>query len=100
VVAVLGYLLFNMPFGISYTLGYTLSCISPSIIVPCIVGLIDRGYGKEKGIPTAIIAAATFDDILTIVNNGICASIAFTKIDDITGEEKESILEDILHIFW
>jgi hypothetical protein len=80
-----------MPFGIAYTLGYTLSCISPSIIVPCIVGLIDRGYGKEKGIPTAIIAAATFDDILTIINNGICASIAFTKIDEITGEEKESI---------
>lgn len=89
-----------MPYGIAYTLGYTLSCISPSVIVPCLVSLLDRGYGKAKGIPTAIIAAATFDDIVTIINNGICASIAFTKIDDITGEEKESIASDVLHILW
>jgi NhaP-type Na+/H+ or K+/H+ antiporter len=92
--------LFNMPFGIAYTLGYTLSCISPSVIVPCLVGLLERGYGKSKGIPTAIIAAGTFDDILTIVNNGICASIAFTKIDNITGEPKESVPMDILKILF
>jgi solute carrier family 9B (sodium/hydrogen exchanger), member 1/2 len=92
--------LFNMDYTVAYTLGYTLSCISPSVIVPCLVSLLERGYGKDKGIPTAIIAAGTFDDILTIINNGICASIAFTKIDYITGEPKESILHDVLSIFW
>jgi len=100
IVSIVGMFLFNMPYGISYTLGYTLSCISPSVIVPCLVSLIDRGYGKDKGIPTVIIAAATFDDILTIINNGICTSIAFTKIDEITGEPKESVAQDILHLFW
>lgn len=99
-IAILGMIIFDMPFGISYTLGYTLSCISPSVIVPCLVTLLETGYGKDKGIPTAIIAAGTFDDILTIINNGICASIAFTKIDYITGEPKESILMDVLGIFW
>jgi hypothetical protein len=100
VVAVLGTWIFQMPFGISYCLGYTLSCISPSVVVPCLVGLLERGYGKDKGLPTAIIAAGTFDDILTIINNGICASIAFTKIDYITGEPKESIAMDVLGILW
>jgi NhaP-type Na+/H+ or K+/H+ antiporter len=99
-IACLGTIIFDMPFGISYTLGYTLSCISPSVIVPCLVSLLERGFGKDKGIPTAIIAAGTFDDILTIINNGICASIAFTKIDYITGEPKESIAMDVLGIFW
>lgn len=66
--ALVGMGIFPMPFGISYTLGYTLSCISPSVLVPCLVGLLERGYGKKKGIPTATIAAGTFDDILTIVN--------------------------------
>lgn len=46
-----GYTLFNMPFYVAYSLGYTLSCISPSVVVPCLVNLIDRGYGKDKGIP-------------------------------------------------
>lgn len=45
-----------------------------------------------------MIAAATFDNILTIVCNGICASIAFVKIDAITGEPKESISSEVFHI--
>jgi len=66
--ACMGMLVFRMPFGIAYTLGYTLSCISPSVLVPCLVTLLERGYGKKKGIPPAVIAAGTFDDILVIIN--------------------------------
>lgn len=98
-VAIIASFLLNMPFSIAYTLGYTLCCISPSVIVPGLMPLIDKGYGMKKGIPTAIIAAGTFDDILTIVNNGICASIAFVKIDLITGEPKESIVYEVFIIF-
>lgn len=66
-----------MPIFVCYSLGYTLSCISPSIIVPGCISLDARGFGRKKGIASAMIAAGTFDDILCIVMFGIFSALAF-----------------------
>lgn len=47
-----------------------------------------------------VIAAATFEDILTIVNLGIVQSLSFTKIEAITGEAHESMLKDLLYMLF
>jgi uncharacterized protein YacL len=88
-----------MPVVISFVLGYTLACVSVSVMVPILMKLLEQGYGKKKGIPASLIASGTFDDILCIVLNGLCVQFAFTKIDAITGEPKESALEDVGFIF-
>jgi len=44
------------------------------------MNLMDNGYGRSKGIPTSLIAAGTFDDIVMIICNGICLQIAVGKI--------------------
>ena len=70
--AILGHFLFNMPAVISFILGYTLACVSVSVMVPILMKLLEQGYGKKKGIPASLIASGTFDDIICIMLNGLC----------------------------
>jgi NhaP-type Na+/H+ or K+/H+ antiporter len=65
-----------MPTEVAFTLGYNLSCISPSIVVPGLMSLNDRGYGRSKNIAGILIAAGTFDDIICIICFGICKTVA------------------------
>lgn len=58
-------------FGISTLeaaiLGAVLGAVSPAIVVPRMIGLIESGYGKAKGIPQMILAGASVDDVFVIV---------------------------------
>lgn len=48
-------------------IGSVLAAVSPAVVVPRMVKLIERGYGKEKGIPELILAGASVDDVYVIV---------------------------------
>ena len=51
----------------SAILGTVLAAISPAVVIPKMLKLIDEGYGKEKSIPQIIMAGASVDDIYVIV---------------------------------
>lgn len=68
-----------MPVYVGYVLGYNLSCISPSIVVPGLMSLNDRGFGKKKNVAGVLIASGTFDDIVCIICFGICKTIALNE---------------------
>ena len=48
-------------------LGAVIAAVSPAVIVPRMIRLIDEGYGKEEGIPQMILAGASVDDVFVIV---------------------------------
>ena len=48
-------------------LGAVLAAVSPAVVVPKMVDLIERKYGTKKAIPQMIMAGASCDDIFTIV---------------------------------
>ena len=48
-------------------MGAVLSAVSPAVVVPRMVDLIERKYGTEKSIPQMILAGASCDDIFVIV---------------------------------
>ncbi len=48
-------------------MGAVLSAVSPAVVVPRMVDLIERKYGTRKGIPQMILAGATLDDVFVIV---------------------------------
>ena len=69
---ILGYVLFAPWFlGISRTeaavMGAVLAAVSPAIVVPRMVQLIEQNCGTEKKIPQLILAGASCDDIFVIV---------------------------------
>ena len=51
----------------SAILGAVVGAVSPAVVVPRMINLIDGGYGTEKGIPQMILAGASVDDVFVIV---------------------------------
>ena len=47
--------------------GSVLAAVSPAVVVPRMVQLMEQGYGTEKSIPQMILAGASCDDIFVIV---------------------------------
>lgn len=48
-------------------MGAVLAAVSPAVVVPRMVHLIETGYGTKKSIPQMILAGASCDDIFVIV---------------------------------
>lgn len=48
-------------------LGTVLAAVSPAVIVPRMIKLIEEGYGTNKSIPQMIMAGASVDDIFVII---------------------------------
>ncbi|ACA55723.1 sodium:proton antiporter [Clostridium botulinum] len=47
-------------------LGFIIAAVSPAVVVPQMLSLMDKGLGKAKGIPTLILAGASIDDVFAI----------------------------------
>ncbi|MBQ7250382.1 MAG: cation:proton antiporter, partial [Bacilli bacterium] len=60
-----------MLLGISYfealLLGSVLAAVSPAVVVPRMIRLMEEGYGKEHCVPELVMAGASCDDIFVIV---------------------------------
>ena len=48
-------------------LGTVLAAVSPAVVVPLMLRLMDEGYGTKEGIPQLIMAGASMDDVYVIV---------------------------------
>lgn len=60
-------LLFRMTVIDSLILGTVIAAVSPAVIVPHMLRIMDEGYGVQKGIPQMILAGASADDVFVIV---------------------------------
>lgn len=57
-------------------LGTVLAAVSPAVIVPRMIRLIDEGRGTDKAIPQMILAGASVDDVFVIVLFTVFTGIA------------------------
>lgn len=48
-------------------IGAVLGAVSPAVVVPRMVQLMENGYGTNKSIPQLILAGASLDDVFVIV---------------------------------
>lgn len=69
---ILGFFLFAPPLlGVTRieaaVMGAVLSAVSPAVVVPRMVWLMEEGYGTRKGIPQMILAGASCDDVFVVV---------------------------------
>ena len=48
-------------------MGAVVGAVSPAVIVPRMLRLMEEGYGADKGIPQMILAGASVDDVFVIV---------------------------------
>lgn len=69
-------------------MGAVLGAVSPAVVVPRMVQLMDTGWGTEKSIPQLIMAGASCDDIFVIVLFSTFVSIAqggSARVEDFAG---------------
>ena len=48
-------------------IGSVVAAVSPAVIVPKMIKLMEEGYGAKEGIPQLILAGASVDDVFVIV---------------------------------
>lgn len=87
---ILGPKLLNLSFLDSAILGTVIAAVSPAIIVPRMIKLMDEGYGTKKSIPQLILAGASVDDIFVIV--------LFTSLTSLAKSESSFSLNVLLQI--
>merc|ERR1712008_626763 len=57
---------FKMEFFLALAFGFILAAVSPAVVVGGMFDLQSRGYGVSQGIPSLVIAASGFDDVVAI----------------------------------
>lgn len=53
--------------GEAAIMGAVLAAVSPAVVVPRMVKLMEEGYGTQEGMPQLILAGASVDDVYVIV---------------------------------
>ena len=48
-------------------IGSVIAAVSPAVVVPRMIRLMEEGYGTKKGVPQLILAGASVDDVFVIV---------------------------------
>ena len=60
-------------------LGSVIAAVSPAVVVPLMLRLIEERRGTSKAIPQMVMAAASLDDIAVIVVNGALLGLLITR---------------------
>lgn len=83
-------LIFGMPTTLGISLGFILAAVSPAVVVVGMFNLQRQGYGVAKGIPSLVVAAASFDDVIAISGFSMFINLAIPS-------DHSSLAENILH---
>ncbi|KAK3698371.1 hypothetical protein RRG08_022932 [Elysia crispata] len=74
-------LILDLSWTWSFLLAFVLAVVSPAVVVPSMLGLSEKGYGLNKGIPTLVIASVSLDAVLAITGFGVMLSVCFSEGD-------------------
>ena len=82
-IEMLGTIIFApLMFGISILeaaiMGSVLAAVSPAVVVPRMIKIMEENYGKSKSIPQLILAGASVDDVFVIVVFTVLTTFAST----------------------
>lgn len=62
-----GYFLLHLSLFESMLLGAVLGAVSPAVVSPRMLCLIEQGYGEEHNVPKLVLAGSSMDDIYVVV---------------------------------
>ncbi len=68
--------LFGLSFIASGMLGFIIAAVSPAVVVPQMLELKERGFGKKNEVPTLVLAGASVDDVFAITIFSVFVGLA------------------------
>ncbi len=93
-IAILSMVFLDFSFIQGGILGFIIAAVSPAVLIPSMVDLIERKIGEKKGIPKMLLIGASADDTVAITFFTTFMSLYFSKMSG----EKTSILSELLII--
>lgn len=93
-IAILSMVFLDFSFVQGGILGFIIAAVSPAVLIPSMVDLIERKIGEKKGIPKMLLVGASADDTVAITFFTTFMSLYFSKI----GGEKTSVFSELLII--
>ncbi|GAA0775149.1 cation:proton antiporter [Clostridium subterminale] len=79
-------------------LGFIIAAVSPAVVVPQMINLIDNKIGTNKSIPTLILAGASIDDVFAITILTSCLALYAGKSVNLASQLLQIPLSIILGI--
>lgn len=76
---ILAPLLLHISYIEAAVMGAVIAAVSPAVIVPKMLKLMDEGYGVNKSVPQMILAGASVDDVFVIVMFSVFTGLAQGK---------------------
>lgn len=73
---ILAPLLLHISYIEAAVMGAVIAAVSPAVIVPKMLKLMDEGYGVNKSVPQMILAGASVDDVFVIVIFSVFTGLA------------------------
>jgi solute carrier family 9B (sodium/hydrogen exchanger), member 1/2 len=70
-VTLIAHYLLKLDWAASGMLGFIIAAVSPAVVVPQMLDIKAKGYGKEREVPTLILAGASVDDVFAITLFGV-----------------------------
>lgn len=93
-IAILSMVFLKFSFIQGGILGFIIAAVSPAVLIPSMVYLIERKIGEKKAIPKMLLVGASADDTVAITFFTTFMSLYFSKM----GGEKTSVLSEFLII--
>ncbi|KAL4424127.1 hypothetical protein ABPG75_001428 [Micractinium tetrahymenae] len=90
--------IFDMPVLLAFTMGFILKAVGPGLVVPAMFQLQKTGLGRDQGIPSTVVIAASFDDIIAITGYSIFSSVAITGQSDVAWQIASGPLQVVFGI--
>ncbi|MDX8334975.1 cation:proton antiporter [Candidatus Cetobacterium colombiensis] len=91
-IAYLSTIFLNFSFVQGAILGFIIAAVSPAVLIPSMVSLIDKNVGQKKSIPQLLLVGASADDSIAITLFTSFLAIYFQKLDGGTFDFKTQLL--------
>ena len=66
-IMIFSHLLLDLSLFEGILLGSVIAAVSPAVVSPRMINLIEKGYGSEKAVPKLVLAGSSVDDIYVII---------------------------------
>ena len=70
-ITLVAHYLLKLDWAPSGMLGFIIAAVSPAVVVPQMLDIKAKGYGKKREVPTLILAGASIDDVFAITLFGV-----------------------------
>ncbi|WP_087023033.1 cation:proton antiporter [Thaumasiovibrio subtropicus] len=70
--------LFGFDWAVAGLTAFMIAAVSPAVVVPTMLEMKAKGFGKKREVPTIVLAGASVDDVIAITLFSVCLGLATT----------------------